>query len=388
MTSADGDSMKILFTLHDEITPDAGGMGVTAGLAKVYRESGHEVESLSFGQLPQRLPFRAKALLFPEFAAWYLSRTDAEVVDAANGDAWVFGHLRRRLRGAQRPLLVSRSHGIVHTADLARREEAARGGLELSWKYPLYWGGWRLKEVADSFRLADLCLFLNDHEHAFAVERLGVAAERAHVVDNGIPDDLLGLPLELGTEEDPVRIAHIGSYLPLKGVRYAAAALNEILERWPDVTVSFLGPGCRPERVLADFPRAVHRRIAVVPKYRREELRDLLAGHSAVVTATLKEGFPLGLLEAMACGLTVVTAATPGPLQYVRDGDNGLVVPRADAPAMAAALERLIADPPLLRRLRESAHATAQRYSWKRIAPETLRLYEEAMASRASVPPR
>jgi glycosyltransferase involved in cell wall biosynthesis len=374
--------MKVLFTLHDEVTPDAGGMGVTAGLAKVYRELGHEVESLSFGQLPRRLPFRAKSLLFPEFAAWYLSRTDADVIDAANGDAWVFGHLRRRLRGARRPLLVTRSHGIVHTADAARREEAARGGLELSWKYDLYWGGWRLKEVADSLRLADLCLFLNDDEHAFAIERLGVAPERARIVDNGIPDDLLGLPLDLGAAEDTVRFAHVGSYLPLKGVRYATAALAEVLERHPGASVSFLGPGCAPERVLADFPAAVRPHVAVVSKYRREELPGLLAGHSAVVSATLKEGFPLGLLEAMACGLTVVTAATPGPLQYVRDGENGLVVPRADAPAMALALERLIADPPLTRRLREAAHATAQGYSWQRIAPETLGLYEEALALR------
>jgi glycosyltransferase involved in cell wall biosynthesis len=380
--------MKVLFTLHDEVTPDAGGMGVTAGLARVYRELGHEVDSLSFGQLPGPLPFRAKALLFPEFAAWYMSRTDADVIDAANGDAWVFGHLRRRLRGARRPLLVTRSHGIVHTADIARRAEAARGGIDLSWKYPLYWGGWKLKEVADSLRLADLCLFLNVEERAYAIEELGVEEARTRVVDNGIPEDLIGLPLRLGAAEDPVRIAHIGSYIPLKGVRYAAAALAEVLERHPEVSVSFLGPGCPPERVLADFPAAVHPRVKVVPRYRREELPALLAGHAVVVSATLKEGFGLGLLEGMACGLTAVTADAAGPLQFIRDGENGLVVPRADAPAIAAALERLVGDPPLLRRLRESAHTTAQRYSWKRIAPETLAFYEEAMASRAALAER
>src|ERR1700760_807595 len=135
--------MKVLFTLHDEVTPDAGGMGVTAGLARVYRELGHEVDSLNFGRLPRRLPFRAKALLFPEFGAYYMSRTDADVIDAANGDAWVFGHVRRRLKGGRRPLLVTRSHGIVPPADVARRAEAARGGIDLSWKYPLYWGGWK-----------------------------------------------------------------------------------------------------------------------------------------------------------------------------------------------------------------------------------------------------
>jgi glycosyltransferase involved in cell wall biosynthesis len=134
--------------------------------------------------------------------------------------------------------------------------------------------------------------------------------------------------------------------------------------------------------VLADFPAAVHPRVAVVSKYRREELPNLLAGHAVVVSATLKEGFGLGLLEGMACGLTAVTADAAGPLQFIVDRENGLVVPRADAPAIAAALERLIADPPLLRRLRESAHTTAQRYSWKRIAPETLDLYAEALERR------
>jgi glycosyltransferase involved in cell wall biosynthesis len=380
--------MKVLFTLHDEVTPDAGGMGVTAGLARVYRELGHEVDSLSFGQLPAKVPFRAKALLFPEFAAWYMSRTDAEVIDAANGDAWVFGHLRRHLRGARRPLLVTRSHGIVHTADVARRAEAARGGIDLSWKYPLYWGGWKLKEVADSLRLADLCLFLNVEEHDFAIEELRVDPARARIVDNGIPEDLLGLPLDLGEPDEPVRIAHIGSYIPLKGVRYATAALGEVLERHPEVSVSFLGPGCPPQRVLADFPAAVQPRVKVVSRYRREELPGLLAGHAVVVSATLKEGFGLGILEGMACGLTAVSADAAGPLQYLREGENGLIVPRADAPAIAAALERLIADPPFLRRLREDAHATAQRYSWKRIAPETLDLYAEAMALRAAVAQR
>jgi glycosyltransferase involved in cell wall biosynthesis len=375
--------MKVLFTLHDEGNPDAGGMGVTTGLARVYRELGHEVDSLNFGRLPRRVPFRAKALLFPEFGAYYMSRTDADVIDAANGDAWVFGHVRRRLKGARRPLLVTRSHGIVHTADVARREEAARGGIDLSWKYPLYWGGWKLKEVADSLRLADLCLFLNVEEHDYAIEHLGVDAARARIVDNGIPEDLLGLPLDLGPADEPVRIAHIGSYIPLKGVRYATAALAEMLERHPDVSVSFLGPGCPAERVLADFPAAVHPRVKVVSKFRREDLPNLLAGHAIVVSATLKEGFGLGLLEGMACGLTAVTADAAGPLQFIIDGENGLVVPRADAPAIAAALEWLIADPPLLRRLRESAHTTAQGYSWKRIAPETLELYAEAMASRS-----
>lgn len=368
--------MRVLFTLHDESKRDAGGMGVAVGLGEAYERLGHEVGYLSFSDLPGRLPFRLKALLFPFFVAARLRRADVDLVDAAVGDAWLWGTLRRH----HQPLLVTRSHGLVQMADRARREEARRGGLELSWKYPLYWGGYRLWEVARSLRVADLCLLLNEEERDYALEELGLPPERVRVVDNGIPERLLGLPRP--APEPPggaFRIAHVGSYLPLKGVRYVAAALAEVLEREPAAAVTFLGTGCPPERVLADFSPALRARIQVLPAYRREALPELLAGHAVVVSGTLKEGFPLGTLEAMACGLAAVVPATPGPLQYVRNGENGLVAPRADAGGLATALERLIADPALLARLREQAHATAQRYSWNRVARDTLALYEIAL---------
>ena len=381
--------MRVLFTLHDNNVADAGGMGVTVGLSEVYERLGHSAECLSFGDLPGFLPFGVKALVFPAFAAARLRRTAADVVDASCGDAWVWSSLRGRGRRTAAPLLVTRSHGLVHIADIARRQEAERGGIDLSWKYPLYWGGYRLWEVANSFRRADLCLFLNDHERDFAVESFGIPQSRTRVVDNGIPDGLLGLPLE--PPPDPARdfrIAHVGSYLPLKGVRYAVAALERVFSRHPQASASFIGAGCEPERVLRDFSPEHRSRVTVKRGFRRQEMPGLLRGHAAAISATLKEGFPLGTLEAMACSLTVVTAATPGPLQYVRDGENGLVVGRADGAALASGIERLIADPELLGRLRSAAHATAQGYTWDRVGRETLGLYEEALEHRASATPQ
>lgn len=374
--------MNILFTLHDDFDPNAGGMGVAAGLAGAYRDLGHKVDFLTFGDMPDALPFRARHLLFPAFVARRLRRSAVDVVDASCGDAWLWARLRGGRRGPG-PLLVTRSHGLVHMADIARREEARRGGLDLSWKYPLYWGGYRLWEVAASFRRADLCLFLNDEECRFGIEEWRLPEQRAWVVDNGIPDSLLGLPVpEAEGGSGSFGIVHVGSYLPLKGVRYATAAIGTILDRHPRARASFLGCGCPPEQVLAAFDPEHRPRVEVRPSYRREELPDLLRGQSVVLSATLKEGFPLGTLEAMACGLAAVTAATPGPLQYVRDGENGLVVPRADSAGLADALERLIADPGLLQRLRVGASETAQRYSWGRVARDTLDLYDEALSRR------
>ncbi len=165
-------------------------------------------------------------------------------------------------------------------------------------------------------------------------------------------------------------------------MRYTAAALSAILERHPETHVSFFGTGCAPERVLEDYEEVLHPRIRVVPRYRREDLPELLRGHTVTVSSTLQDAFHLGTLEAMACGLAPVVAATAGPLRYVRNGENGLVVQRADSAALEAALERLIAEPEQLRQLRAEANRTAQRYSWDRIADETLALYAEAIERR------
>jgi glycosyltransferase involved in cell wall biosynthesis len=378
--------MNILFTLHDDFNPDAGGTGVILGLGESYRELGHEVSYFTFDDLPNGLPFRAKAALFPEFVARHLSgelrRQRVDVIDASSGDTWLWAISRRHKRRAQ-PLLVTRSHGMEHVADAARKREAARGGLKLSWKYPLYWGGYRLWEVAMSYRRADLCLLLNEAERELTVRQLQLPPAKVKVVDNGLPSYLLGLPIEwLAGGTSPLGVAHLGSYLTMKGTRYATAALGSILERHPSVRVSFLGTGCDPEVVLGDFAPALRSRVTVLPRYRRTELPELLRGHSIILSASLREGFPLGPLEGMACGLVPVIAETPGPMQYVRHEENGLVARAGDDSALGEAIERLIHDPDLLAALRTEAHAMAQRYGWDRVARDTLELYSAAIGAR------
>jgi glycosyltransferase involved in cell wall biosynthesis len=88
------------------------------------------------------------------------------------------------------------------------------------------------------------------------------------------------------------------------------------------------------------------------------------------------------LAEAMACGLAPVVTSTPGPLEIVQDGHDGLVVPARDPQAIKHALERLITDRALLDKLRRNAHAKVQPYSWSQIAQQRLQLYEEFSPSR------
>jgi glycosyltransferase involved in cell wall biosynthesis len=148
--------------------------------------------------------------------------------------------------------------------------------------------------------------------------------------------------------------------------------------------VDFLGVGVPEEDVLADFDVDLHPRVRAVASYRREDLPRLLAAHEIKLFPTLTEGYGIALLEAMACGLAPVSSDAPGPSEIIDDGRDGLLAPAGDDAALEAQLERLLTDAELRQRIRTSAHATAQGWSWSRIAEETTALYERVRWSRAS----
>ena len=378
--------MHVTFVLHDTLDPNTGAGGTMRGLGDHVAAAGHRVDYLSFDLLPKRLSHNAKTLIWPSYLTARLGRAvrrdPPDVVDASVGDTWLWRHLDRH---ARRPLLVARSHGLIHLAHQAELAEVEAGRKELSWRYPFYWGGFRLWEVAKSLRSADVALFLNPLERDHAVERLGVEESRAHVVPNGIPDQFLAAPLERAPSdsEDTIGIAQVGGWRYLKGVNDSVTALTELLARHPNVRASFIGTGVPADRIHPNFPKELRSRIRVVPSYDRLTLPEQLHGHHIALFPSLAEGFGLGLLEAMACGLAPLATAVGGPAMLVKDGENGISVGPGDPAGIVAGLERLLADRDLLHRLQDAARESAEPYGFTRVADQTLAIYESAMQRRA-----
>ncbi|MEU0741548.1 glycosyltransferase family 4 protein [Streptomyces sp. NPDC006134] len=107
-------------------------------------------------------------------------------------------------------------------------------------------------------------------------------------------------------------------------------------------------------------------------------------GSIAAVTSSA-ESFGMTLVEAMRCGLPVVSTDCPvGPREILRDGEDGFLVPNGDVEGIAWGLRRLMADEPLRRAMGEAALRNAARYDPAAVAGRYLELFEDAARRRAA----
>ena len=119
-------------------------------------------------------------------------------------------------------------------------------------------------------------------------------------------------------------------------------------------------------------------RVRVLGYVDDETLRWLYAGCCAFAYPSLVEGFGLPVLEAMSMGAAVVTSDRSSLPEVA--GDAALVVDPTDEAALAAALQRLAAEPALRNQLRERGLSRARSFSWTAAARQTLELYRLALA--------
>ncbi|QXP84585.1 glycosyltransferase family 4 protein [Methylococcus sp. ANG] len=113
----------------------------------------------------------------------------------------------------------------------------------------------------------------------------------------------------------------------------------------------------------------------------RSDMPQVLAQCHIVCLPSYREGLPVSLLEAAACTRAIVTTDVPGCREAVRHEENGLLVPRGDPAALAAALSRLIADPALRRAMGARGRTRAEEeFSLDGVVAQTLSLYREMLA--------
>jgi glycosyltransferase involved in cell wall biosynthesis len=114
----------------------------------------------------------------------------------------------------------------------------------------------------------------------------------------------------------------------------------------------------------------------------QSNMKNVLAQANVVCLPSLREGVPKVLIEAAACGRSIVTTDAPGCREIVRNGENGLLVPVRDSQALADALRLLIESAPLRAQMAAKGREIAvSEFSVERVVNETLGVYRELLAS-------
>jgi glycosyltransferase involved in cell wall biosynthesis len=313
---------------------------------------------------PQITAFRAEAVLrsrilrasFHGASALYtLSNADLDLVRAAKA----------------RGLFVVHEQIInPHVGRILREERQRFPGIEAQDSLEEVEGGIARDEA--QWRLADLVLGASRFVCDEVLEH-GISPERVVEVPYGIPASWLTVV----PNPVPRRILFVGSVGLRKGVHYLAAASRILRQRGVAHEVRVIGPYdpsvvARPEFAGLYYAGQVPRAL-VRAEFQTADL---------FVFPSLAEGFALVHLEALACGVPVVTTLNCGSV--VRDGEEGCIVPIRDATALADRVELLVTDRALRARMSLAARARAAEFVWDRYANRLIGAIQGAAASRGT----
>jgi glycosyltransferase involved in cell wall biosynthesis len=277
----------------------------------------------------------------------------------------LFGGLAARLafRRRSRPAIVSAVMGLGASASAAWRRQALGRAL-------------RLLAAADA-------VIVQNTEDGTALVSSGfdparIALIRGSGVDTG---HFAALPQPAA----PV-VALVGRMLRSKGVLDAVSAVRRLRAEGVAVDLLLAGDADTGSRdsLSAGELAALAREPGVEWLGHVADVRDVWRRAAvALLPSSYGEGVPKALLEAASCARPIIASDRPGCRDVVVHGETGLLVPPGDVPALAVAIQGLLADPPRRARMGEAGRArVVAEFGEATVAEQTLALLRRALAER------
>jgi glycosyltransferase involved in cell wall biosynthesis len=289
--------------------------------------------------------------------------------DGVHAHSSIAGALARPAAGlsGRRPRLVYTPHGFAFLVPGARRRAAF------------------LAVERALGRVTDRLIALTPTEAATAVECGVVPARRLVTIPNGVvssqvPGRDRGLEVRRREGWDGVPlVGTLSRMTPQKRPEVWLHTAARIAQERPDARFAWIWGGEQEQAV-----RAQARDLGLEDRVQflgyRPDARELIAAFDVFLLTSAFEGLPYSLMEAMASGVPVVATDVVGTRDVVRHGETGLLAPAGDAPALAAQVLQMLADPEGARRLAEAGRADVlARYSVDEMVRRTAELYRSLL---------
>ena len=211
--------------------------------------------------------------------------------------------------------------------------------------------------------------------------RIAVSAAARHFIDRYFPGDYKVIPNGVDLDEfeharpitryrdGTLNIFFVGRFENRKGVMYALKAYRQLRKRGYDCRLLLAGTGPQEREVRRYIATRRLQGVELLGRISDEDKARYFATADVYVSpATGQESMGVVLLEALAAGTPIVCSDIHGYKGVVRRGEQALLVPPRDVPALTDALARLLSDPELRARMGASARARAIQFSWENVA--------------------
>jgi L-malate glycosyltransferase len=242
---------------------------------------------------------------------------------------------------------------------------------------------WLLGPMADA--ITGVCKFSTDS----LVQNDGFSRKKVVVIDNGIvvdryspAADCVGeIRARLGLDPARRHVGNIARFHPVKDQAMLLRAFARVAAAREDVDLVLVGDGA-----LRDSLTELSGSLGIKDRVRflgiRSDVPEILRALDVFALTSVSEASSLTLLEAMASGVPVVVTAVGGNPELVRNGIDGLHVPRGDADATAAAVLRILDDPDLAARTGKAARKrVVERYQLDATVSAYIELYRNLCGS-------
>ncbi len=202
--------------------------------------------------------------------------------------------------------------------------------------------------------------------------------ERFHPVTDG--ESLAALRARYGLGDTPFVLA-VGTVQPRKNYELLVRAFRPVAARFPHMLVIAGGKGWLTEGLAAEIERqGLSERVNLIGFVDDDDLPALYSAADLLAFPSLYEGFGLPLLEAMACGVPVLSSDASSLPEVGGEGAALLLSPHDEA-AWSAALIDLLGDDAARGRLRQAGFARSARFKWSAAARDLAALYRRLLAA-------
>ncbi len=214
---------------------------------------------------------------------------------------------------------------------------------------------WKIERKDQEVALADHIFVPSSMTHQSLLQA-GVAPERISVIPYGAPVDYFRPQPKRDTKFRALFVGRVG---PRKGVHYLLQAWKNL--QLSDAELKLVGVNEFPQGWLEAYQDHIH----YLPSVPHASLSQHYSSASVFVLPSLVEGLSLVQLEAMACGVPIITTPNAAGPEIITDGVEGFIVPIRDADALQEKLEWCYQNPEKLASMGVAARCRAERLTWE-----------------------